>query len=429
MARHSRSRLHERACRRWLVVTPAASVLLIAAITSGVFAQTYLEPGDMVELAVAGVPELRQRSTVNLDGEISLPLIGEVKVIGLPLSELRVKVRQLMSNKGFRQRTTDGRENIITIWPDEITIDIVEYRPVYLYGDVAKSGEQKHRPGMTVRQAVALAGGYDILRFRTVNPVAEAADLRGEYQVLWTELAQQQVSIARLQAELDDRHGIDMDLSKMPIATSFASEIAKLATKQLNVRRDDRQMELSHLQHSIALDADQLSTLVQQGHRFEEGTTADMNDLETVKELQKKGVVPTQRVSDARRSLLWSSSSLLQSLSQLSQTSKEQEDLKRRLEEVDYRRRIEVLHDLETATVKKATINARLQAISEKLAHNAAARSQLAAGNGTKPEIVIFRKGQEGWQRIFADEDAELLPGDTVEVTLPSDYIPGLAER
>jgi polysaccharide export outer membrane protein len=429
MTRHSRSRLHERTSQRWLIVARVASILFITAITSDVFAQARLEPGDTVELAVAGVPELRQRSTVNLDGEISLPLIGEVKVIGLPLSELRVRVRQLMSNKGFRQRTPDGRENIITIWPDEITIDIVEYRPVYLYGDVSKSGEQKHRPGMTVRQAIALAGGYDVLRFRTANPVAEAADLRGEYQVLWTELAQQQASIERLQAELDNSRGIDMDFSKMPIAAKFASEIAKLETEQLSVRRDDRQVELSHLRHSIALDTDQLSTLAVQRQRFEEGTTADMNDLETVKELQKKGVVPAQRVSEARRSLLWSSSSLLQSLSQLSQTGKEQEDLKRKLEQVDYQRRMEVLRDLETATVKKATINARLQAISEKLSHNAAARSQLASGNGSKPEIAIFRKSEEGWHRILADEDAELLPGDTVEVNLRSEYIPGLAER
>ncbi len=36
---------------------------------------------------------------------------------------------------------------------------IIEYRPVYVTGDVAKPGEQRYTPGLSVRQAVSLAGG------------------------------------------------------------------------------------------------------------------------------------------------------------------------------------------------------------------------------------------------------------------------------
>jgi polysaccharide biosynthesis/export protein len=411
------------------IVTLAASILSIAAVSSDVFAETRLAAGVVVEIAVTGVPELRQRSTVNPDGEISLPLIGEVKVIGLPLSEFRARVRQLLSNKGFRRRTQDGRENIVAIWPDEITIDIVEYQPVYLTGDVAKPGEQRYRSGMTVRQAIALAGGYDVVRFRTGNPLAELADLRGEYQVLWAELAREQASIERLQTELDDKRSPNIDLSTMPIAGSFASEMAKLATEQLAGHKEDRQAAVSHLQKSIAFGAAQLSNLADQRRKFEEGAAADRDDLESSRDLQKKGLVLTQRVLDARRSLLWSNSSLLSAIAQVSQINRDQEDLKTRLEQVGHRRRIEALRDLETATVRKATINARLRAVGEKLSYNAEARSQPTAGDGPKPEIAIFRKGDSGWHRSPAEEDAELLPGDTIEVTLRSARIPGLTAR
>jgi polysaccharide biosynthesis/export protein len=411
------------------IVFLAASILSIAAISSDVFAETRLAAGDVVEIAVTGVPELRQRSTVNHDGEISLPLIGEVKVIGLPLSEFRAKVRQLLSNKGFRRRTQDGRENIAAIWPDEIAIDIVEYQPVYLTGDVAKPGEQKYRSGLTVRQAIALAGGYDVVRSRTGNPLAELADLRGEYQVLWAELAREQASIERLQAELDGKRNPNIDLSRMPIAGSFASEMARLATEQLTAQTEDRQAAVSNLQKSITFGAGQLSILTDQRRRFEEGAAADRDDLESSRELQKKGLALTQRVLDARRSLLWSSSSLLSSIAQISQSSRDHEELKTRLEQVGHRRRIEALRDLETATVRKATINARLQALAEKLSYNAEARSQLTAGNGAKPEIAIFRKRANGWDRSPAEEDAELSPGDTIEVTLRSTHIPGLTAR
>lgn len=44
------------------------------------------------------------------------------------------------------------------VTPDQVMLANSEFRPVYLNGDVAKPGEQTFRPGMTVRQAVALAG-------------------------------------------------------------------------------------------------------------------------------------------------------------------------------------------------------------------------------------------------------------------------------
>jgi polysaccharide biosynthesis/export protein len=45
-------------------------------------------------------------------------------------------------------------------------------------------------------------------------------------------------------------------------------------------------------------------------------------------------------------------------------------------------------------------------------------RSQLAQGAGDKAEIAIIRKSEKGQERIIADEDAELQPGDTVEIAL-----------
>ena len=42
-----------------------------------------------------------------------------------------------------------------------VVATVVEYRPIYVNGDVSKPGEHPFRPQMTVRQAVALSGGYD----------------------------------------------------------------------------------------------------------------------------------------------------------------------------------------------------------------------------------------------------------------------------
>jgi polysaccharide export outer membrane protein len=53
-------------------------------------------------------------------------------------------------------------------------------------------------------------------------------------------------------------------------------------------------------------------------------------------------------------------------------------------------------------------------------------RSQLVEGGGSRPEIAIIRKGEKGQERTVATEDAELQPGDTVEVTLVAGRSEGL---
>jgi polysaccharide export outer membrane protein len=46
-----------------------------------------------------------------------------------------------------------------------------------------------------VRQALALAGGYDVIRAK--DPFLESADLRSEYMSLWTDFAREQIRISR----------------------------------------------------------------------------------------------------------------------------------------------------------------------------------------------------------------------------------------
>src|SRR5689334_11443006 len=160
-----------------IVTIPAAVVLLLS---SPARAEYRLAIGDVVETSVAGVPELRQRSQVSQDGEVLLPLGGQLRVDGMTMAEARDKVRQPVPTKEFRRRNEDGREYPVIIAPGDVQIAVAEYRPVYLNGDVAKPGEQPFRPGLTVRQAIALAGGYDILRFRMNNPFLEQSDLKSE---------------------------------------------------------------------------------------------------------------------------------------------------------------------------------------------------------------------------------------------------------
>ena len=56
--------------------------------------------GDVLEVAVAGVPELRHRAAVQMDGNISLPLVGMLPVAGLPLPQIRAKIGAALAEQG-----------------------------------------------------------------------------------------------------------------------------------------------------------------------------------------------------------------------------------------------------------------------------------------------------------------------------------------
>src|SRR5688500_16148436 len=89
-----------------------------------------LSVGDTLEILISGAPELQRRMTINLNGEVSFPLIGEVSVAEMTLSGLRQKVRERFSQTEYRRPAVHGAGGAIN--SDEVSLNIVEYRPIYL---------------------------------------------------------------------------------------------------------------------------------------------------------------------------------------------------------------------------------------------------------------------------------------------------------
>jgi polysaccharide biosynthesis/export protein len=400
-------------------------------------AEYLVNVGDVLEVAVAGVPELRNRAAVQIDGNISLPLVGTLPVAGLPLPQIRARIGAALASKSFRLRTPDGHENVIVIDADEVTASVAEYRPIYVNGDVSKPGEYPYRPVTTARQLIAQAGGYDIMHIRMNNPYLESADLRSEYGTLWTEFAKEQARIWRIKTELGDGSQIDPAAMKdawisqadVPIPFSAISEIVNAETEYLKTKQSDYQREKAFLQRGIREGDDHVNVLSAQEKTEEEGNQTDLEELQKVNDLFGKGSLVSPRVTDARRAVLLSSSRKLQTQAQLMQVKTQQAELKRKLEKLDDQRRLDLFRELKDASVTLNEIRAKLQSVGEKLQYTAMVRSQLVQGASNKAEIAIIRKGEKGQERIIADEDAELQPGDTVEVALHYEDSPDASAR
>lgn len=105
-----------------------------------------LGPGDKLRVITFGEERLSGEFTVNERGFVSLPLIGEIKAGGLPLEGFSDEIQTALKN-GYLKNP-------------RVSVEVLNYRPFYILGEVAKPGEYPFINGLTVTNAVATAGGF-----------------------------------------------------------------------------------------------------------------------------------------------------------------------------------------------------------------------------------------------------------------------------
>jgi len=105
-----------------------------------------LGSGDKIKITIYGEPNLSDTYLVNEEGYISFPLVEEVSVKDLTIIEAR---------QSLHAKLSDG----YLIEPN-IAIEVAEFRPIYVMGEVRNPGSFAFRTDMSVRNAVAIAGGF-----------------------------------------------------------------------------------------------------------------------------------------------------------------------------------------------------------------------------------------------------------------------------
>jgi polysaccharide export outer membrane protein len=304
---------------------------------------------------------------------------------------------------------------------EEVAATVVEYRPIYVMGDVARPGEQVYRPNMTVRQAIASSGGYDAVHFRTSSALRDAITLQADYATFWVSFAKEQAHIWRLKSELGQEVAFDQNaLKEALLPQETLSEILKVENEHLKTRQADHERERAYLQRAISQADQHIAILSSQQQKEEEGTQADAQELQRVNDLFAKGALAMPRVTEARRALLLSSTRQLQTNAQLMQVTRQRGELARQLEKLDDQRAIALLKELQDAGERLSGIRAKLQSIAEQL--QLTSRTQSSSESRRRLELTVFRKGENGGMRFAADSDTELQPGDVVEIALRAEH-------
>jgi polysaccharide export outer membrane protein len=131
-----------------------------------------LASGDRLRIIVFGQENLSNSFSVDGAGNISMPLIGLVKANGMTTADLERVVEERLRNGFLRE--------------PRVSIEVEAYRPFFVLGEVTTAGQYPFINGMTVQNAVAVAGGYtprgyqndvDITRIVNGRPTTFAAPL------------------------------------------------------------------------------------------------------------------------------------------------------------------------------------------------------------------------------------------------------------
>lgn len=130
----------------WLTTGCAGNSALQEMALSASDTSYALGAGDKLRITVYGEEKLTGEYLVDGSGAIAFPLIGAVQAKGLTAPTLADRLTTALS-KGYLDNPS-------------VAIDVLNFRPYYILGEVNTPGEYPFVDGLTVFSAVAKAEGF-----------------------------------------------------------------------------------------------------------------------------------------------------------------------------------------------------------------------------------------------------------------------------
>jgi protein involved in polysaccharide export with SLBB domain len=106
-----------------------------------------LGAGDRVRVTVFRHVDLSGEFQLDGEGFFAMPLVGEIQGGGLNSRQLETEIEKRLKDGGY-------------LVNPQVGVEVLNYRPFYIIGEVNSPGSYQYVNGMTVINAVALAGGF-----------------------------------------------------------------------------------------------------------------------------------------------------------------------------------------------------------------------------------------------------------------------------
>ncbi|MDQ1195801.1 polysaccharide biosynthesis/export family protein [Agrobacterium sp. SORGH_AS 787] len=403
--------------RKRTALAVAAALLLITPLSAlAQDGQYRLGTADKLRIRVAewqpADGTIRNWDVINGDysvgpsGTLSLPFIGQLNVAGKTAGEVGEAIGAELQSK-FALRNLPSA-----------SVEVAQFRPVFLTGDVQTPGEYPYAPNMTVLKAVSLAGG---LRRSDAGQrfARDFINARGDAAVYDDQRGRLLARQARLIAEVSG----EQEIKKTPEMEKVVNIDALLESESalMKSRTERYTLQLKALKDLRELLDAEVESLRKKAESQQRQLQLANEDREKVNRLNEQGLALAQRrisaeerAAEVEATLLDIDTNALRAKQDINKAVQDEINLRN---DWDAQRSKE-LQDTQAELQKlNLQLSTSRELMSEALAQSAEALRFDPSGKSASISYVIVREDKGKSKEIKVDETTALEPGDVIKVS------------
>lgn len=361
-----------------------------------------LAPGDRLTVTVFGQAELSGDFVIDGDGEILLPVVGAVTV-----GELNAAQAQ----QAIFERLADG-----VLAKPTVSLRVTEYRPIMVVGDVKTPGSYAFRFGLSVKAAMAIAGGEGRPIDQRITRMSDFLQSDERVRLLDNRRSLLAVRKARLEAQRADAPEfqqpklVGIGLSETRVETIYASEGD---TFNELTQAHDKQMAVLNAQRPRL--EDQLKAVNEQLASERRRLALGRDQSEELAGYLKRGSLRRTVYNDQLREEARLEADVSRSVAEVARIEREIGEIDIRSLDIENAYKRQVTAELTDTAQQLREAEVSLASAREMLDLRVADRSDRYPTNRSYSVLIIRTDGRT--TRTFrASDDTMLKPGDVVEV-------------
>ena len=383
--------------------------LLLAQATSGFSAsvqtQAYrLATGERIKVAVFGEKELAGNFFIDGIGNIFLPLIGEVSVAGLTITECKQRLTELIAD-GFVNQPA-------------VSVSVAEYRPIYVLGYIKSPGSYPFRFGLSALSAISLSGGFGTAELKQGASMAELLLADERLKSHEVQRAVLLIRLARLEAEYHDKNDFDPPESFQCIKEAELASTIEIERQYLTARRealrdglDALLLQKPRIQAQITATNSQMEAESRQGELV-------LQQISAYKSLAKKGLARLSTQVEYQRERTRSEATMAQLRAELSRLDVQKGEIDVKVQVSKNAHKKMIMDETLAARSKLKEIETILPTIREiRRVRNQIAGYSFDPTTGASAQKLIVWRSSDG--KLIEEEVGGgflLEPGDILEV-------------
>jgi len=282
-----------------------------------------------------------------------------------------------------------------------------------------RPGAVPFRPGMTVRAAIAEAGGISQLQNALSTGFTGAPDALAQVRALTQERALRRAERWRHQVLIGEaRIDAPPDAAALGVPEAAAASLIAAQSRLITLTMEQRATEDSFLEAAQKQINERQTILQRQAETQQGAVAADEEDLVRVQRLLERGVVPQDRLLDVRRAQVLSATRLLSTQNDQERVALDAIRIANEANSTAPERTSAGLTEIVSLDARLSDIEARLLAAKERLAMAGLDAEAMMVTAGTEPSALVHRRNGAEAEVMEIRLDELVEAGDVIEIDM-----------